>query len=330
MAGQVEGQAGTNGSLIKLRGSMIHPPRLTRFRLFSLLLVFIATPLYFLLFGDPIIVNEPRSNHPAIILDLGGVLMETKKLTSASFLGLKRIMWYYLTSGKSTKKIRTQFYAILNKINGTTGNASGARDDEGALMPELMCAWLSGARTSEDIRKTTLAAIHTHPEWFNSYSEKVVIERLTTMIFTPKLFAKTQQPIEEGVKFVKECKQRGYLVYVLSNWDHESFDLLAKQYHDFFKLFDGIIISGDVHEIKPDSKIYEHFTSRLMPKHCVFIDDRIENIIAAEKQGIYGIECPQIKTAFGQKPDFKTVRKKLYSWEESLIANSEPVTAVDY
>jgi HAD superfamily hydrolase (TIGR01509 family) len=309
---------------------MIHPPRLTRFRLFGLLLIFIATPLYFLLFGDPIALNEPRSNHPAIILDLGGVLMETKKLTSASYLGLKRIMWYYLTSGKSTKKIRTQFYAILDKISGTTGNASGARDDEGALMPELMCAWLSGTRTCQDIRITTLAAIHAHPEWFTSNSEKVVIERLITMIFTPKMFAKTQQPIEDGVKFVKECKQRGYLVYVLSNWDYESFDLLVRQHLDFFKLFDGIIISGDVHAIKPDSKIYEHFTNRLMPQHCVFIDDRIENITAAEKHGIYGITCPQIKTAFGQKPDFKKVRKKLYSWEASLIGSSQSVTTVDY
>jgi HAD superfamily hydrolase (TIGR01509 family) len=328
---------------------MINPPRLTRFRLFSLLLVFIATPLYFLLFGDPIVLNEPRSNHPAIILDLGGVLMETKKLTSASYLGLKRMMWYYLTSGKSTKKIRTQFYTILNKINGTTGNTAGTRDDEGVLMPELMCAWLRGTRTCEDIRTTTLTAIHAHPEWFSSDSEQIIITRLATMIFTPKLFAKTQQPIDDGIKFVKECKRRGYLVYVLSNWDYESFDLLVKEYQSFFKLFDGIIISGDVHEIKPDSKIYEHFTSRLMPQHCVFIDDRIENIRAAENHGIHGIACPQIKTAFGQKPDFKKVRKKLYSWEKSQIANSSysaspfakasederatkdrPTTAVDY
>lgn len=298
---------------------MIKSPRITRFRLFGLLLVFIATPLYFLLFGGAPSELDFRSNQPAIILDLGGVLMETKKLTSASYLGLKRIMWYYLTSGKSTQNIRAQFYAILDKINGTTGNTEGARDDEGTLLPQLMCDWLNGTRTCKELRTTTLSAIKAHPEWFNTQSEQIIVGRLANMIFTPEIFANTQQPIEDGINFIKECKKRGYLVYILSNWDHESFDILAKKYRSFFKLFDGIIISGDVHAIKPESKIYEYFTNRLNPQNCVFIDDRIENIIAAEKHGICGIECPEIQSAFGQKPNFKKVRKQLYAWEKTQV-----------
>lgn len=290
---------------------------LTRTRIFSLALLAVVLPLYFLVFGAAPSADEFKSNQPAIILDLGGVLMETKKLTSAQFLGLKRVIWYYFTSGKSTKDIRLQFYATLNKISGTSGNSCGARDDEGNLMPEMMCEWLRGSRTSEDLRKTTIAAIKAHPEWFDTQSERIIVQRLANMIFTPELFVETQQPIAEGIKFVKECKKRGYLVYVLSNWDSESFDLLVSKYHDFFKLFDGIIISGDVHVIKPDDQIYKQFTNRLVAKHCVFIDDRIENINAAQKNGIFGIRCPQIKSTFGLKPNFKQVRRSLYAWEKA-------------
>ena len=303
---------------------------LTHTRTFGLILLAVATPLYFFVFGATPSSLEYRSNQPAIILDLGGVLMETKKLTSANYLGLKNILWYYLASGQNTKKIRNQFYAILDKISGTTGNTCGAMDDEGVLLPELMCDWLRASRTSQDLRTTCIAAVKEHPEWFSSSAEQKIIERVALMIFTPELFAQTQQPIAEGIKFVKECKKRGYLVYVLSNWDHESFDLLVIQYHDFFKLFDGIIISGDVHVIKPDSKIYEQFTSRLVAQQCVFIDDRIENIQAAQKNGIFGIRCHQIKTTFGQRPDFKKVRKELAKWEESQINGSSPITAIAF
>ncbi len=295
---------------------MFEKPFLSRFRFFGLLLALIATPLYFFLFGATPSAQDFRVDHPAIILDLGGVLMETKKLTSASYLGYKQMVWYYLTSGKDTKNIRTKFYETLNKITETAGNSCGATDEEGNALPEMMCAWLRGTRTCKDLRITTIRAIRTHPEWFDSKSEQIIVERLARMIFTPEIFAQTQQPIAEGIKFVKECKKRGYYVYVLSNWDHESFDLLVNKYHDFFKLFDGIIISGDVHTIKPEPQIYQQFTSRLVPHHCAFIDDRIENVESARQNGIYGILCPQTQTAFGKKPDFKTVRKMLYAWEK--------------
>lgn len=302
---------------------MLQSPRIARSKLFLLFIVLVAAPLYFFVFGSAPSAEEFRSDHPAIILDLGGVLMSTKRLTSARYLGLKRIMWYYFTSGH-IKNIRSKFYMILNKINGSEGNLAGATDDEGTLLPELMCEWLRGTRTCQDLRTTIKSAIHTHPEWFSSYSEQLIVERLANLIFTPEIFVETQEPNNEGIEFIKECKKRGYLVYVLSNWDHESFDLLVNKYHDFFKLFDGIVISGDVHAIKPEAKIYEIFTSRLAPHHCVFIDDRIENIVAAEKQGIFGILCTSTKTTFGKKPNFKKIRKTLYAWEKSLLPLANP------
>ena len=55
--------------------------------------------------------------------------------------------------------------------------------------------------------------------------------------------------------------------------------------------FDGIMVSSSVHLIKPDTRIYELLcnTYSLKPEECIFIDDRPENVEAAEAVGMKGI-----------------------------------------
>ena len=56
---------------------------------------------------------------------------------------------------------------------------------------------------------------------------------------------------------------------------------------DVVKLFEDIIISGEVKMIKPDSKIYQLAIDKfnLNPNKTVFIDDKLININAAAKIG---------------------------------------------
>ena len=55
--------------------------------------------------------------------------------------------------------------------------------------------------------------------------------------------------------------------------------------YPFLKEFDGKIISGRDFLIKPDPAIYELAISRfdLIPEETLFIDDRLDNIEAAQK-----------------------------------------------
>ena len=55
--------------------------------------------------------------------------------------------------------------------------------------------------------------------------------------------------------------------------------------------FDGKIISGEAGIVKPDLEIYKLLINRndLNPQHTAFIDDKEENIRAAELLGIHGI-----------------------------------------
>ena len=74
---------------------------------------------------------------------------------------------------------------------------------------------------------------------------------------------------------------------------------MDKEY-PFLKKFDGLIISGAEKLIKPDLRIYKLAINRfnLIPEETVFIDDKKENIEAANSLGFLTIHLtnPEIIT----------------------------------
>ena len=89
---------------------------------------------------------------------------------------------------------------------------------------------------------------------------------------------------EEAVDILKKLKDKNYDCYVLSNWSAETFEGMTDDY-PFLKLFDGLLISGEDKLIKPDHAIYQLARDRfnLNPEETVFIDDKLENIQAAQE-----------------------------------------------
>ena len=97
-------------------------------------------------------------------------------------------------------------------------------------------------------------------------------------------------PIDGTVSILERLKKAGYSVYGLSNWSAETFPIAYKKY-DFFKLLDGIVISGEVKVAKPNPVIFEIMFKRIgrPPSECVLIDDSVPNILAAQKLGVITI-----------------------------------------
>ncbi len=97
------------------------------------------------------------------------------------------------------------------------------------------------------------------------------------------------KPLEESVKFCKELRDQGYKTYVLSN--------AAQSFYSYFTrfssldAFDGVVVSSDVHLIKPDVRIYEYFLEKyhLDASECLFLDDREDNVEGARKAGMQAI-----------------------------------------
>jgi len=98
-------------------------------------------------------------------------------------------------------------------------------------------------------------------------------------------------PISGAVDILVGLHARGTSLYLLSNFSAETYPLACRRF-DFLRLFHGIIVSGEVKAIKPDPRIYEILIDRyrIDPHRAVFIDDVAENVDAAKRFGIHGIQ----------------------------------------
>lgn len=95
-----------------------------------------------------------------------------------------------------------------------------------------------------------------------------------------------QEEVEPTVRLIRELKERGYGLYVLSNMSKEYIEFLRKL--PVFELFDQQVVSCEIHLGKPDLKIYHYLLDHcnLDPAETIFIDDRIDNVEVAAKLGI--------------------------------------------
>lgn len=90
--------------------------------------------------------------------------------------------------------------------------------------------------------------------------------------------------------WINELKDKGYRVYILSNYARKTYELTRKQL-DFVNDCDGAVFSFQVNKIKPEEEIFHILAKRYQFKPCeaVFIDDNINNIEAANGLGFHTI-----------------------------------------
>ena len=97
-------------------------------------------------------------------------------------------------------------------------------------------------------------------------------------------------PISATVALLPRIKAAGHGLYFLSNY-HADLVPFIHEYIPFFSRFDGGVFSCDVHMLKPNPDIYGALLQRygLDPASCVFFDDTLENVAAANHAGIRGV-----------------------------------------
>jgi len=99
------------------------------------------------------------------------------------------------------------------------------------------------------------------------------------------------------IDIARQLKNKGFKIAVLSNNLSEWVDFLFSQ-HNLFDFFgkENIVISADVGCRKPNPEIYLLTLKRLRIKagEALFVDDLLDNIKAAQKLGIAGIQFKSI------------------------------------
>ena len=114
------------------------------------------------------------------------------------------------------------------------------------------------------------------------YRKCSVEEAKANMLYAISL----QEEVEPTVQLIKELKERGYKLYVLSNMSKEYIEYLRKL--PVFEYFDYEAVSCEVHLGKPNPKFYQYLLEHcgLNPSETIFIDDRHDNVEVAAELGI--------------------------------------------
>lgn len=98
-----------------------------------------------------------------------------------------------------------------------------------------------------------------------------------------------QEAIRPTEALIEALKADGrYRLFVLSNMSREFIDFLRRV--PVYRHFDGEVVSCEEGICKPEPEIYRLLLERyaLDPAETLFIDDRPENVEAAEREGIVG------------------------------------------
>lgn len=154
-----------------------------------------------------------------------------------------------------------------------------------------------------ELRESLRTHAFQHADWLDmdrgTLDEATVASRCAARMGRPEaelraLFEHVRaalRPIEPTVALLHELHGRGFKLYGLSNMSATIFAHLSGR-HEFFRLFDGIVVSADVKLLKPEREIYEHLRDRfaLDFAESVFIDDLARNVESARDAGLPAIQ----------------------------------------
>jgi putative hydrolase of the HAD superfamily len=153
-----------------------------------------------------------------------------------------------------------------------------------------------------DTRSAMKAALFQHPDWLQldrgTLTEAAALERLAqrTGIARGELAGlmeavrQSLRPKADTVALLRDLEARQVPLYCLSNMPASTFAYLRDRY-DFWSVFRGIVISGEIKLLKPEREIFDYLLRRyaLSPSETVFVDDHRPNIEAAQALGMHTV-----------------------------------------
>lgn len=93
--------------------------------------------------------------------------------------------------------------------------------------------------------------------------------------------------IQGTIDIHNELVEQDIPTFAITNFSWEKWMTRLGEW-PFLEKFDGVVVSGLEHLVKPDPRIYRVFSERygIDPQVCVFIDDSLPNVEAARHYGM--------------------------------------------
>ena len=169
-----------------------------------------------------------------------------------------------------------RWFDMLTKDYGLSAEEANRIGNE-MFEPDLWGVELDGGKITLDEAILKYGEMYpqdiTVIEWFLRNGELMAVKR-------PEIWEK-----------IARLKEKGYKIYILSNYSKELFEKHTKD-AAFLKVLDGGIVSYQVKEIKPYRRIYELLLNKydLKAEECLFFDDSADNVEGARNLGIQAVQ----------------------------------------
>ncbi|MFW9949214.1 MAG: HAD family hydrolase [Candidatus Thorarchaeota archaeon] len=104
------------------------------------------------------------------------------------------------------------------------------------------------------------------------------------------LYTQVTDISSDMAEIVERLHQAGFTVSLMSNT--YAIHVKSNRLRGFYNIFDNVFLSNEIGLIKPDIEKYKYLLNKLdtKPKKCVFIDDKIVNLVPARELGIIVIK----------------------------------------
>ncbi len=109
-------------------------------------------------------------------------------------------------------------------------------------------------------------------------------------LFAPRFNETIRAAIPGSLDVVRALDNAGVPLFGITNFSHEFFPPFRAQHTEIFDRFRDIVVSGVERLVKPDAAIYALALERfgLQPYEALFVDDRADNVAAAQANGFVG------------------------------------------
>lgn len=94
------------------------------------------------------------------------------------------------------------------------------------------------------------------------------------------------------IDIIRELKKKNIKLFLCSNSSRKMLEIWESKY-DFLKYFDEVVLAERVKASKPEPEMFQEIINlnpKILPHNVLFIDDRDENILSSEAEGLLGLK----------------------------------------
>lgn len=231
-----------------------------------------------------------RHSQKVVIFDNTGVLVKRSTFEAVKTIGLFNLIKSTFVALPTLIKAKQELFKYMSQIPASDWalqvqkSEFASKDDNGLPLPAIFNDLHAGKVDGKFIYQQL-----SEMSYPNETHKSLILGIASNLL--PENLAGMMNPDPNMIEVVKDLKKRGHKVVVFSNFHTSGFNILIKKYPELYGLFDEIIISSDLGDIKPLPSAYDLVAKKLgvSPQACVMIDDQLENINGAINAGMNAI-----------------------------------------